>query len=177
MSNYTLEELNEILFNEDGDLVVVTTANADQIWILLSGFLVFWMHAGFTMLEAGSVRMKNAVNILFKNLGTVSIGSIFYYLTGYAFAYGTENLDEVDGVPQVRDGSFRFIGSGSYAIHDFENTDRHTFFFQAVFAATAATIVSGAVAGRINLMAYFGIAIFLTGFVYPIVAHWIWQVS
>ena len=61
-------------------------ANADQIWILLCGFLVFWMHAGFSMLEAGCVRAKNTINILFKNIVTVCIGAFAYFFVGYAFA-------------------------------------------------------------------------------------------
>jgi Amt family ammonium transporter len=150
---------------EDG---LLTQSNGDQIWILLCGFLVFWMHAGFSMLECGSVRHKNAVNILFKNIATVAIGGIMYYLVGYAFAYGTDNFGKK---------SYSFIGSGNYALSQVENTDfssRHTWFFQYAFAATGATIVSGAVAGRVNLMAYFLTAMLMTGFTYPVVSHWIW---
>lgn len=150
------------------DQAFITQANADQIWILICGFLVFWMHAGFSMLETGSVRHKNAVNILFKNLATVAIGGIMYYLIGYAFAYGTDNVDNQ---------SYQFIGSGNYALSQEtlgDNSNLHTWFFQFAFAATGATIVSGAVAGRITLHAYFLTAVLMTGFTYPVVSHWIW---
>ena len=140
-------------------------SSADQIWILTAGFLVFFMHAGFTMLESGSVRHKNAVNIMFKNIGTLTISGIAYYLWGYAFAYGTNNAD---------DPSFKFIGSGNFALSQIDNLERHIWFFQWTFAATAATIVSGAVAGRVALSGYFIIAFWMTSFVYPVVSHWIW---
>ena len=83
---------------------LASKSDADQIWILLSGFLVFWMHAGFSMLEAGSVRHKNTINILFKNIVTVAIGAIAYFFVGYGFAYG-----ENSAAP-------KFIGSGDYLL-------------------------------------------------------------
>lgn len=169
--NYTLfEERLSALESSTSSL----QSNADQLWILVAGFLVFWMHAGFTMLEAGSVQHKNAINILFKNMGTVAIGSFFYYLVGYAFAYGTNNLKMNGDTPNPNVGTYRFIGQGNFAMSDETNETRHLWFFQAVFAATAATIVSGAVAGRINLIAYFCTAAWLTAFVYPVISHWIW---
>mmetsp|Transcript_23347 Transcript_23347/g.41151 ORF Transcript_23347/g.41151 Transcript_23347/m.41151 type:complete len:455 (+) Transcript_23347:126-1490(+) len=134
-------------------------------WLLITGMLVFFMHTGFAMLEGGSVRHRNGVNIMYKNIGTMSFGAFCFWLLGYGFAYGGNNAD---------DHSSRFIGSGSFALaHD--GIDSYAgFFFQAMFAATAATIVSGAVAGRVALPAYFGIAIWLTIFVYPVIVHWIW---
>jgi len=171
-----LEQLESLLQTvEDGD-GILTVANGTQIWLILSGVLVFFMHAGFTMLETGSVQHKNAVNILFKNVGTISIGFIFYFLLGYGFAYGTENLEfDAEGNPVPDSGTFRFIGNGNFANDGLGNQDIHLWFFQAVFAATAATIVSGAVAGRVALPAYFAAAIFLVSFVYPVVTHWVWQ--
>jgi Amt family ammonium transporter len=145
--------------------------NEDIHWVLTAGFLVFFMHCGFCMLEAGSVRHKNAVNIMFKNFGTVAIAGICYYILGYAFAYGTDNAGNK---------SSRFIGSGYYALSGFQETsdpeevEHHLWFFQYAFAATAATIVSGAVAGRVNLTGYFITVVLLTSFVYPVVSHWIW---
>ncbi|GBG26285.1 Ammonium transporter 1 member 1 [Hondaea fermentalgiana] len=180
MSNFTaLEEriavLESVILAEDGSTnEFVSQAGANQIWILIAGFLVFWMHAGFTMLEAGSVQHKNAVNILFKNMGTVAIGAFFYYLLGYAWAYGTDNLIMDGETANPNEGSYRFIGSGNYALNQETNATRDLWFFQAVFAATAATIVSGAVAGRVNLLAYFATAALLTSFVYPVISHWIW---
>mmetsp|Transcript_44004 Transcript_44004/g.95622 ORF Transcript_44004/g.95622 Transcript_44004/m.95622 type:complete len:464 (+) Transcript_44004:69-1460(+) len=155
-----------VLFNNEGESLVIQKSDGDAIWILLSGFLVFFMHAGFSMLEAGSVRHKNAVNIMFKNIGTIGIGGIMYFLTGFAFGYGEDNIDK---------SSYGFIGTGNFALSDFsENPDHKTFFFQFAFAATAATIVSGAVAGRVHLIGYFIIAAWLTAFAYPVVTHWVW---
>ena len=144
---------------------LASLSDASQIWVLIAGFLVFFMHTGFTMLESGSVRHKNAVNIMFKNIGTLTISGIAYYLWGYAFAYGTDNADE---------DTFKFIGSGDYALSKIGNDSRHLWFFQWTFAATAATIVSGAVAGRAALLGYFAVAFWMTSFVYPVVSHWIW---
>ncbi|GBG34719.1 Ammonium transporter 1 member 1 [Hondaea fermentalgiana] len=147
-------------------------ASADNIWMLIAGFLVFWMHAGFCMLEAGSVQHKNSVNICFKNLGTVTISAIMYYLIGWGFAYGPTGGPGDDGANTS--ASYGFIGTGAFTLEGLGASDMALFFFQFAFCATAATIVSGAVAGRINLIAYFIIAVYLTGFVYPVVSHWIW---
>jgi Amt family ammonium transporter len=146
---------------------------ADNIWLLIAAFLVFFMHCGFTMLEAGSVRMKNSMNIMFKNVGTIAIGSLAYFVLGYGFAYGEDTK------------ALAFIGNGNYLTIDLgaaPDADKASgfasglpfFVFQLMFAATAATIVSGAVAGRVALVPYFGIAAFLTAFVYPVVSHWVW---
>mmetsp|Transcript_14065 Transcript_14065/g.18413 ORF Transcript_14065/g.18413 Transcript_14065/m.18413 type:complete len:505 (+) Transcript_14065:165-1679(+) len=152
--------------SDNSTLTYAELSNATIIWILLAGFLVFFMHAGFSMLEAGSVRHKNAVNIMFKNIGTIAIGAICYYVFGFAFAYGTANSSE---------SSSGFIGSGFYGLRDLSAGDRHNWFFQFTFAATGATIVSGAVAGRVQLAGYFIIASWMTSFVYPVVSHWIWS--
>jgi Amt family ammonium transporter len=135
--------------------------DADNLWMLQAGFLVFFMHAGFAMLEAGAVQAKNAVNILFKNLFTVSIGAIMYLLVGYSVAYGT-------------DTDSTFIGSGDWLLLDTDIGGFAFWFFQMVFAATCATIVSGAVAERTKLEAYFIVAAYLVAFPYPVVSHWIW---
>lgn len=140
---------------------VAGQGDADAIWLVICGAMVFFMHAGFAMLEAGSVKATSVANIMFKNIGTVSIGAIFYWFLGYAFAYGS---------PQNE-----FIGYGLFAYTEQDGADKVGWFFQMVFAATAATIVSGAVAGRIKLEAYFLVAVVLTSFVYPVVSHWIWN--
>jgi len=140
-------------------------ANSSPMWILIAGFLVFFMHAGFTMLEGGSVRHRNAVNIMYKNIGTMSLGAVMYFLFGFGFAYGEKNGGE---------SSAPYIGSGFFGLRDSTEVERNSFFFQLVFAATAATIVSGAVAGRVALPAYFGVVAWLTAFVYPVVTHWVW---
>mmetsp|Transcript_13429 Transcript_13429/g.27170 ORF Transcript_13429/g.27170 Transcript_13429/m.27170 type:complete len:473 (-) Transcript_13429:255-1673(-) len=139
------------------------SANADQIWILLCGFLVFWMHAGFAMLEAGSVRRKNTINILFKNVGTIAISAIMFFFLGYPFAYGDLGREN------------DFIGSGDYALYESQNDNKHNWFFQFAFAATASTILSGAIAGRAKLEIYFFACMIITAFIYPVVVHWVWS--
>mmetsp|Transcript_6837 Transcript_6837/g.8306 ORF Transcript_6837/g.8306 Transcript_6837/m.8306 type:complete len:446 (+) Transcript_6837:202-1539(+) len=144
--------------------VFLDQGNGDDTWMLITGFLVFFMHAGFSMLEAGSVQKKNVVNIMFKNIATITIGGLMYWAFGFAFAYGTCGNDS------------EFIGSDGFfgEVPACENTEAF-WFFQFAFAATAATIVSGAVAGRITLGAYFIVAAAITGFVYPVVTNWIWS--
>ena len=136
----------------------------NTMWVLIAGILVFFMQAGFSMLEAGCVASKNVQNILYKNLMDACIGALVFWLFGYAVAYGTAN-----------DGPY--IGSGNFALSEETNEGGayHSFFFQWAFAATAATIVSGAVAERTKLTAYFAYSIFLTVIVYPVVVHWIWD--
>lgn len=137
-------------------------SQTDVHWMLFAGCLVFFMQAGFAMLEAGCVSAKNVSNILFKNIMDACIGAIFFWLIGYGIAYGTPE-----------DGGF--IGSGNFALTAEDGTSWHSFFFQWAFAATAATIVSGAVAERTKLSAYFVYASILTALIYPVVVHWGWD--
>lgn len=142
------------------DLTVESlSASMDTIWIMLAAFLVFFMHAGFAMVEAGFTRSKNTLNILMKNLLTVSIASVLYFFVGYALMFGTSNYG-------------LFGSSGYLLIGDLDSVG--FFVFQAVFAATCATIISGAVAERIKLGSYLLLVVLMTGFIYPIVGHWIW---
>eukprot|EP00954_Amorphochlora_amoebiformis_P030332 1394490-Amorphochlora_amoeboformis.AAC.1 len=143
----------------------------DVLWVLVCGILVFWMQAGFAMLEAGSVRAKNTNNILFKNIMDASIGAICFWLLGFSFAYGN-NRYQYDNPGSDN----TFIGAGNWALRNFNNDDNyHSFFFQWAFAGAAATIVSGSVAERCRLEAYFIYTIVLTTFVYPVVVHWVWS--
>eukprot|EP00188_Purpureofilum_apyrenoidigerum_P002186 Plantae.Rhodophyta-Purpureofilum_apyrenoidigerum.ctg2328.p1 GENE.Plantae.Rhodophyta-Purpureofilum_apyrenoidigerum.ctg2328~~Plantae.Rhodophyta-Purpureofilum_apyrenoidigerum.ctg2328.p1 ORF type:complete len:484 (-),score=73.95 Plantae.Rhodophyta-Purpureofilum_apyrenoidigerum.ctg2328:125-1576(-) len=130
------------------------------VFVLTSGYLVFFMQNGFAMLTAGSVRTKNTKNVLLKNLLDACVGAMGYYLFGFAFAYGAD--------------SNPFIGYSYFALNDFPSEEYYSFFFQWTFAATAATIVSGSVAERTSFYAYLGYAFFLTSFVYPVVSHWVW---
>lgn len=134
-------------------------ASMDVFFVLFSGYLVFLMQTGFAMLTAGSVRTKNTKNVLLKNVLDACVGLVAYYLFGYAFAYGPESND--------------FLGHSNWALSD-DTQEFHIFFFQWTFAATAATIVSGSVAERTSFYAYLGYAFFLSGFVYPVVSHWVW---
>ena len=129
------------------------------VWVMLGAILVFFMHAGFAMVEAGFTRSKNAVNILMKNVLTISLGGIVYFAIGYGLMFG----DTAGG----------FIGTSGFALQGVD--DIAFFVFQAMFAATCATIISGAVAERTNLLAYLAVVVVMTAFIYPVVGHWIWQ--
>ncbi|KAH8075633.1 ammonium transmembrane transporter [Aureococcus anophagefferens] len=161
------DELAQItaLISDSGDDAV--GASSDVHWLLYCGVLVFLMQAGFAMLCAGSIRAKNAQNILLKNLMDACVGATWFWATGYAFAYGSDSS-----------GGNWFIGGNKYFFlaNGYEgDSGFHDWFFQFAFAATAATIVSGAVAERCSMGAYAGYSAVLTGFVYPVVVHWIWS--
>ena len=127
------------------------------MWITIAGFLVFFMHAGFTLVEAGFTQAKNAVNIAMKNLMAISVGTIVYWFIGYSLMYG-----------ETSNGFFRWSGF-------FPETAPHDLFFQTMFAATCATIVSGAVAGRTKYSVFAIFAVIITGFIYPIAGGWEWN--
>jgi len=127
------------------------------MWITIAGFLVFFMHAGFTLVEAGFTQAKNAVNIAMKNLMAISVGTIVYWFIGYSLMYG-----------ETSNGFFRWSGF-------FAETAPHDLFFQTMFAATCATIVSGAVAGRTKYSVFAIFAIIITGLIYPIAGGWEWN--
>ena len=136
-------------------------ANAvlDLMWIVICGILVFFMQAGFTLVETGFTRSKNAGNIIMKNIMDLCIGSLGFWAIGYTVMYG-ETI-----------GSF--IGTPTLFFDDAENM--HNLFFQTVFAATAATIVSGAIAGRTKFSTYIIFSFVMTVVIYPISGHWVWQ--
>ena len=147
----------------------------DTFYFLVMGALVMWMAAGFTMLEAGLVRAKNTAEILTKNVGLYSIASIMFMLCGYTIMYPSEasNL-----FMQFGDG---LLGRGDNSAEDVIASGGDTyysslsdFFFQVVFVATAMSIVSGAVAERMKLWAFFAFAVVLTSFIYPIQGFWNW---
>ncbi|KAL6779753.1 AMT1A [Auxenochlorella protothecoides x Auxenochlorella symbiontica] len=142
-------------------------------WTLQSGYLVFFMQIGFAMLCAGAVRAKNAKNIILLNLLDACFGSVAWYLTGWAFAYGDPTANE-DGV-YTFSASQAFIGNRYFVQNGLARTSYVSWFFQFTFAATAATIVSGAVAERCRFEAYMMYEFMLVMFVYPVVAHWVWS--
>lgn len=139
------------------------TVSIDTVWILVTAVLVMFMQPGFALVEAGFTRSKNTVNILMKNLMDFSIGSIIFWFIGYTIMYGEDvggfigkisllyNSNEVNGVP-----------------------DLASLMFQTVFAATAATIVSGAMAERTRFSSYIIFSIAITAVIYPISGHWVW---
>ncbi|XBD02128.1 ammonium transporter [Pseudalkalibacillus hwajinpoensis] len=143
----------------DESALTALSQSMDTVWVMIAAFLVFFMHAGFAMVETGFTRSKNALNILMKNLLTMSIGAVLYFVIGYGLMFGSS--------------AGGFIGSdGFFLIGQSENIG--FFVFQAVFAATCATIISGAVAERMKLISYIAVTIAMVGFVYPVVGHWIW---
>ena len=130
----------------------------DSLWIVVAGILVMFMQPGFMLVETGFTRSKNSVNIVMKNFMDFSVGAITYWAFGFALAYGGTTLGG-------------FLAYGSF----FLEGDSITYFFQVVFAATAATIVSGAVAERTKFSAYLLFQPFICGVIYPIVTHWVWS--
>ncbi len=146
---------------------VATTASEmamsiDTVWVLVAAALVFWMQAGFALVEAGYTRSKNTVNILMKNLIDFAFGSIAFFLVGYGIMFGAGN--GFWGIFSTYNDSIWTGGIPSEAF----------LVFQTVFAATAATIVSGAMAERTHFPAYVIFSIVISLFIYPISGHWIW---
>jgi Amt family ammonium transporter len=141
---------------------------ADFIWLLVTAFLVFFMQAGFAMVETGFTRAKNATNILMKNLLDYAIGSLVYFFVGWGIMYG----------PGVLGGLF---GWGDFGLRSADPTVDGGYFqyaswlFQVVFAATAATIVSGAMAERTKFHSYLIYSVAITAIIYPVTGHWIWN--
>ena len=135
----------------------------DTAWVLITGALVFFMQAGFAFAEAGFTRAKNTTNILFKNLMDFCIGTIVFWLVGYGIMFGTGNGFF---------GAFELFGKVNHAPTGLPN--EAFFFFQLVFAATAATIVSGAMAERTKFASYLVYSAVISLIIYPISGHWIW---
>jgi ammonium transporter, Amt family len=146
----------------------------DTFYFLMSGALVMWMAAGFTMLEAGLVRAKNTAEILLKNIGLYSIACVMYMLVGYGLMYGGDGGGLFGGFSLLGtdDNSVADVTGGGEEAPYYSNLS--DFFFQVVFVATAMSIVSGAVAERMKLWAFFAFAVVLTGFIYPIQGYWSW---
>ena len=148
----------------------------DTFYAVMAGALVMWMAAGFTMLEAGMIKKKNAAEIVTKNLGLYSIACIMYLVCGFALMYpGGALLDGV--IPSIGTslGLSTSMDNADIGIpYSMDYSQQADFFFQVVFVATAMSIVSGAVAGRMKILPFFLFAIVLTGFIYPIQGYWNW---
>ena len=143
-----------------------------EFWFLIGAALVFWMQAGFAMVETGFTRAKNAGNIIMKNLMDFCIGTVVFSLLGYTLMMGEDTLFGLIGIPNLDMFTHfkEFItspGDGSF-------TGASTFVFNLVFCATTATIVSGAMAGRTKFSSYCIYSAVISLFIYPIEAHWIW---
>jgi Amt family ammonium transporter len=155
-----------------------TKVAIDTLWVLMTAFLVFFMNAGFAMFESGLCRSKNAVNILAKNLVVFAVGSLAYWLVGFGLMFGDGNA---------------LVGLSGWMLHGADNSPlagaayrgvytalagagvplTAKFFFQLMFAATAATIVSGAVAERIKFSAFLLFSFVLVACIYPVAGHWV----
>ncbi|MGH1367902.1 MAG: ammonium transporter [Maritimibacter sp.] len=145
-----------------------------SVLFLVGGFLVFWMAAGFAMLEAGLVRSKNVAMQLTKNVALFSIAAIMYWLVGFGIMYPSEWLIEGWLGPFFEVTSLAPVGVGADAVDVGYASVASDFFFQLMFCATTASIVSGTLAERIKLWPFLIFVIVLTGFIYPIEASWQW---
>jgi len=139
-------------------------AHADYVWTLVAAALVFFMQAGFALVEAGFTRAKNAVNIMMKNLMDFSVGSLAFWAIGFGLMFGVSNSG--------------WLGTSGFFLSDFSpDGDPWVlafWMFQVVFAATAATIVSGAMAERTKFVGYLIYSIFISALIYPVFGSWAW---
>lgn len=140
---------------------MVSFNEINLLWILVSAFLVFMMQLGFSLVETGVVRSKNTINVAMKNLIDTVFSIIFFWLFGFGLMFGMD--------------SFGLIGIDKFLIDGKDLQLNGFFFFQAMFAATAITIVSGAVAERIKFNGYIVVAIIVSSIIYPIFGHWAWN--
>ncbi len=157
-------------FAADEITAPMVQVNLDNAFVLLAAVLVIFMQAGFALVEAGLTRAKSVGNIMMKNLTDFIVGVIAFFCVGFAFAFGTGN---------------DFIGTSGFFLENLGNFNAYvepagnltvpTFFvFQVAFAATAATIVSGAMAERTKFIAYLMYSVVISALIYPIVVHWVW---
>jgi len=147
----------------------------DTFYFLVMGAFVMLMACGFAMLEAGLVRGKNTAEILTKNIVLYSIACTMYLLCGYSLMYPAESVSAlIPGLPSILGGADNDAADVISSGGDIYYSGLSDFFFQAVFVAAAMSIVSGAVAERMKLWAFFAFAIVMTGFIYPIEGYWKW---
>lgn len=173
-----LKDISDLLSTPQGLRLI-----ADTIWVLVSAFLVFWMHAGFALLESGFCRAKNTATVLAKNFLVVAITTLAFWAVGFTFMFGDGNgfigwkglaLTGEHNAPLVLLGNAKEY-SGDYSALSWTYVPLHAaFLFQLVFAATAATIVSGAVAERIKYGSFILFSFVMGSLIYPIIGHWIW---
>jgi len=174
-----INALNATIGAQQAQIAVITATELksqeelNTFYLMWAGALIFLMQAGFATLSAGSIRAKNVKNILLKNLLDACIGAFAWYLLGYGFAYDVDDNPN----PFIGVGPSHFALSGHKDWDGAENKgyDWIMWYFQYAFCAAAATIVSGAVAERCQLMAYLVYSFCISGFVYPVVVHWVWD--
>jgi Amt family ammonium transporter len=174
------QEATPVFTQQAADAIATNKVALDTVWTLVTAFLVFFMNLGFAMVESGFCRAKNTVNILAKNYIVFAISSVAFLLTGFGLMFGDGNgfvgtqgiwfVGGPDNSPATGEayqgvyGSISWTGVPLWA----------KFFFQLVFAGTAATIVSGAVAERIKFGSFFLFSFLMVGIIYPVGGHWIW---
>lgn len=134
--------------------------NIDLVWVITAGALVFLMQAGFGLLESGMSRSKNAVNVILKNYMDLCVGSLIYFAVGYGLMFGLNTSG--------------WIGTDHFFLSDASGSELGFAFFQTMFAATAVTIASGAMAERTQFVGYIVGAIFICAVIYPIYGSWVW---
>ncbi len=132
----------------------------DSVWVVVGGILVFFMQAGFALVESGSVRSKNTVNVLMKNYMDACLGGLIFWLFGFGLMFGLNQTG--------------WLGMSHFAPNQLDDWHWNLLFFQMMFAATATTIASGAMAERIHFVAYVVSAIIVSGLIYPIFGSWAW---
>ncbi len=144
----------------------------DNLWLVIAGCLVFLMQAGFAFVEAGLTRAKNLANIMAKNLADMAVGVTMFFIIGYTIAYGAGGNDWIGGFGDL----FFAESSKPDVLFDISGglSPATNFFFQVVFAATAVTIASGAMAERTKFTTYLVFAAVMTAVIYPVVVHWTW---
>ncbi len=153
------------VFAQEKETAGQVTIQIDIIWLFVGSVLVFWMQAGFAMVESGFSRAKNAANLLMKNLMDFAMAAILFLAIGYGLMYGADK----GGLVGASNFFFFFFGFGAGAGYEWSG-----YLFQLMFAGAAATIVSGAVAERLKFSAYLIYSAVMTALIYPISGHWLW---
>ena len=163
--------MTQEIMNYVGTVMSEASSTLFSVWFLIGAALVFWMQAGFAMVEAGFTRAKNTGNIIMKNLMDFCIGTVMWFLIGASFMLSY--TDPVTG--EVSKGIWSVIGKPNFhAFTQYATFDYSNFVFNLVFCATTATIVSGAMAERTKFSTYCLYSAIISGIIYPIEAHWVW---
>ena len=145
------------------EVILKITQNIDTLWVINCAILVFIMQAGFMCMESGLSRHKNSINVALKNAADFGVSVVMFWTLGFGLMFGK---------------SFNgFIGTDLFFFSTNISQYQTYFVFQAMFVATAATIISGAVAERLKFIGYLVITVFSTGIIYPTVGHWAWSSS
>ncbi|MDZ4768477.1 MAG: ammonium transporter [Chloroflexota bacterium] len=151
------------------DDIISIRIGIDTAWVLLTGFLVFFMQLGFAILETGMIRQTAAVNALLENFLEACIGAVVWWLVGFGLAFGVDNGSGLFGTtlfaPGIETADVIYYGNISVLT---------MFFFQFAFAATASTITTGAMAERTDFIGHLIYTVIITAVIYPIVVHWVW---